>query len=184
MEPSVFGRWHRPTAPAPLPPVLTHPWRAVPGPPPPGRSGSCSWPWHRAPNFPRRGVLWLRGPSRGAPGVRVRAHRGGDTSARFQLRSEPGTPGARLRGAEIRVDPRRGHPDLQVGAARSEQAGRNDAERSARLIPLAPASTRDLGLGGGQGGGQEAGRGAPQSRLLRGALLARALCRHPQPRAP
>ena len=41
--------------------VLTHPWRAAPGPPRRGRSGSCSWPWRPAPNFPTRRAPGFRG---------------------------------------------------------------------------------------------------------------------------
>ena len=43
------------------PGVLTHPWRAAPGPPRRGRSGSCSWPWRPAPNFPTRRAPGFRG---------------------------------------------------------------------------------------------------------------------------
>lgn len=122
-------------SPATRPGVLTRPWRAAPGPPPRGHSGSCSWPWRPAPNFTGRRVPRCRGWTvEGA-------------STCHQLRARRPVPGSQRRLCETRaarrevsggerIGVRRGGAPraLQVGACAEEAERAGGSRRSCLLV--------------------------------------------------
>lgn len=134
------------------PGVLTHPWRAEPGPPRRGRSGSCFWPWRPAPNF----------PTRRAPGFRDWTAAGRASTCHPQRAWHPslGVPGpparnARVAGREVseggeRIVTEEGAPPSPDSTGRSWAPSWQSA-RGTHRQPLPSSLALWVGRRGGRG---------------------------------
>lgn len=165
-----------------LPPgVLTHPWRAAPGPPPREHSGSCSWPWRPAPNFPVRRTPKIRGWTAAGRASTCHQRRAWHPVPGSQGRlSETWVAGREVSEGEDRC-PRKGAPPNSTG--RSQAPSRQSA--GVHRQPSPSRLTLLVGRRGGQGAGGGRPGPSPQSLLPRGPppvgsqAPSRALCRHP-----